>query len=171
MVYQPPTLTFVDRLDIDIGTREVQVKHLGRGNTPGDAIVYLPKEKILIAGDLLVSPIPYTFDGYPAEWAQTLQNMAQLDATTIVPGHGPVLRDKAYLYLVADLMKSAVDQLRARISQIGHPGFHSLDDVKGSVDLTPFRAKFAGDDKDLQAEFDDMTAHLVKIAFSEAAQR
>jgi hypothetical protein len=68
-------------------------------------------------------------------------------------------------------MKSAVDQLRARIRQIGHPGFHSLDDVKGSVDLTPFRSKFAGDDKDLQAEFDDMTAHLVKIAFSEAAQR
>jgi glyoxylase-like metal-dependent hydrolase (beta-lactamase superfamily II) len=171
MVYQPPTLTFVDKLDIDIGNREVQVKHLGRGNTPGDAIVYLPKEKILIAGDLLVSPIPYTFDGYPAEWAHTLQNMAQLDATTIVPGHGPVLRDKAYLYLVADLLKSTVDQLRARISQIGHPGFHSLDDVKGSVDLTSFRTKFAGDDKDLQAEFDDMAAHLVKIAFSEAAQR
>ena len=171
MVYQPPTLTFVDKLDIDIGNREVQVKHLGRGNTAGDAIVYLPKEKILIAGDLLVSPIPYTFDGYPAEWAQTLQNMAKLDATTIVPGHGPVLHDKAYLYLVADLMKSAVDQLRARISQIGHPGFHSLDDVKGSVDLTAFRSKFAGDDKDVQAEFDDMTAHLVKIAFSEAAQR
>ena len=171
MVYQPPTLTFVDKLDIDIGNREVQVKHLGRGNTPGDAIVYLPKEKILIAGDLLVNPIPYTFDGYPAEWAQTLQNMAQLDATTIVPGHGPVLHDKAYLYLVHDLMKSTVNQLRARISQIGHPGFHSLDDVKGSVDLTSFRTKFAGDDKDLQAEFDDMTAHLVKIAFSEAAQR
>jgi len=96
MVYQPPTLMFVDQLDIDIGNREVQVKHLGRGNTPGDAIVYLPKEKILIAGDLLVSPIPYTFDGYRADWAQTLQNMAQLDATTIVPGHGPVLHDKAY---------------------------------------------------------------------------
>jgi cyclase len=171
LVYQPPTLTFVDKLDIDIGNREVQVKHLGRGNTPGDAIVYLPKEKILIAGDLLVHPIPYTYDGYPAEWAQTLQAMAQLDAAIIVPGHGPVLHGKDYLYLVTDLLKSAVEQLRARIRQIGHPGFHSLDDVKGSVDLTAFRVKFAGEDKDLQAEFDDMTTHLVKIAFSEAAQR
>ncbi len=171
MVYQPPTLTFTDKLDIDIGNREVQVKHLGRGNTPGDAIVYLPKEKILIAGDLLVYPIPYTYDGYPAEWVQTLKNMAQLDAETIVPGHGPVLHGKAYLYLVTDLMQSAVEQVRARIRQIGHPGFHSLDDVKGSVDLTPFRQKFAGDDKDLQAEFDDMAAHLVKIVFNEAALR
>jgi cyclase len=171
MAYQSPTLTFTDSLDIDIGNREVQVKHLGRGNTPGDAVVYLPKEKILIAGDLLVYPIPYTFDGYPAEWIQTLQKMALLDAETIVPGHGPVLHDKTYLYLEADLFKSAVDQVRARIRQIGHPGFHSVDEVKGSVDLTPFRTRFAGDDKDLQAEFDDMTVHLVKLVFNEAAVR
>jgi len=171
MVYQSPTLVFTDKLDIDIGNREVQVRHLGRGNTPGDTIVYLPREKILIAGDLLVHPIPYTYDGYPAEWVQTLQNMAQLDTETIVPGHGPVLHGKDYLYLVSDLMKSAVDQVRARIRQIGHPGFHSVDEVKGSVDLTPFRAKFARDDKNLQAEFDDMSDHLVKIVYSEAAQR
>ena len=171
LVYQPPTLTFTDHLDIDIGNREVQVKHLGRGNTPGDAIVYLPKEKILVAGDLLVHPIPYTYDGYPAEWIETLQKMAQLDAQTIVPGHGPVLHDKTYLYLVTDLFKSALEQVRARIRQIGHPGFHSLDDVKSSVDLTPFRAQFAGDDKALGAEFDDMTAHLVRLVFNEAALR
>jgi cyclase len=171
MVYQPPTLTFTDGLNIDIGNREVQVKHLGRGNTPGDAIVYLPKEKILVAGDLLVYPIPYTYDGYPTEWAQTLQKMSQLDADTIVPGHGPVFHDKTYLYLMTDLLKNAVDQVRARIRQIGFPGSHSVDDVKDSVDLTAFRPKFAGDDKDLQAEFDDMTAHLVKIAFNEAALR
>lgn len=171
LVYQPPTLTFTDQIDIDIGNREVQVKHLGRGNTPGDAIVYLPKEKILVAGDLLVHPLPYTYDGYPAEWAQTLQKMAQLDAETIVPGHGTVLHDKKYLYLVADLLQSAVEQMRARVRQIGHPGFHSLEEVKGSIDLTPFRTKFAADDKDLQAEFDDMTVHLVKIVFNEAALR
>ena len=171
LVYQPPTLTFTDKLDIDLGNREVQVKHLGRGNTPGDAVVYLPKEKILVAGDLLVYPIPYTYDGYPAEWIATLEKMAALDAQTIVPGHGPVLHDKTYLYLVADLFRSAVEQVRARIRQIGHPGFHSVDEVKGSVDLTPFRAKFAGDDKDLAEEFDDMTVHLVKLVFNEAALR
>lgn len=171
VVYQPPTVIFPDKLDVDIGDREVQVKHLGRGNTPGDAIVYLPKEKILVAGDLLVYPIPYTYDGYPAEWVETLQKMAQLDAEIIVPGHGPVLHDKTYLTLVTDLLKSAVEQVRARIRNMGFPGSHSVDDVKDSVDLTPFRAKFAGTDKDLQAAFDDMTVHLVKITFSEAAQR
>jgi glyoxylase-like metal-dependent hydrolase (beta-lactamase superfamily II) len=171
LAYQSPTLTFTDRLEIDLGNREVQVKYLGRGNTAGDAIVYLPKEKILVAGDLLVHPVPYTYDGYPAEWTRTLHRMGELDATTIVPGHGPILHDKTYLYLVADLMQSAVDQVRARIRQIGFPGGHTLDEVKGSVNLTGFRQKFAGDDKDLQTQFDDMAEHLVKITFSEAAQR
>ena len=119
----------------------------------------------------MVYPIPYTYDGYPAEWVQTLHKMAELDATTIVPGHGAILHDKTYLYLVADLMQSAVDQVRARIRQLGHPGVYPVDEVKGAVDLTPFRAKFAGDDKDLQAQFDDMTTHLVEIVFKEAAQR
>ena len=171
LAYQSPTLIFTDKIVVDLGNREVQVMHLGRGNTPGDAIVYLPKEKIIVAGDLLVHPIPFTGDGYPSEWAQTLHRMGELDATTIVPGHGPILHDKTYLYLVADLMQSAVDQVRARIRQLGFPGGYTLDEVKGSVDLTPFRAKFAGDDKDLQDQFDDMAKHLVKITFSEAAQR
>jgi glyoxylase-like metal-dependent hydrolase (beta-lactamase superfamily II) len=169
--YQSPTLTFTDKIVVDLGNREVQVLHLGRGNTSGDAIVYLPKEKIIVAGDLLVKPIPYTDDGYPSEWVRTLHKMGDLDATTIVPGHGPILHDKTYLYLVADLMQSAVDQVRARIRQLGFPGSHTLDEIKGSVDLTPFRAEFAGDDKDLQEQFDDMAKHLVKITFSEAAQR
>jgi cyclase len=171
MVYQAPTLVFTDKLDIDVGDREVQVKYLGRGNTAGDAIVYLPKEKILVAGDLLVNPIPFTDDGYPSEWVQTLHRMAELDATTIVPGHGPIMHDKAYLNLVADLLQSAVDQVQARIRQIGFPGAHTVDEVKGSVDLTPFRPKFAGNNKNLQSQFDEMAGQLVKSTFSEAAQR
>jgi cyclase len=170
LVYQTPTLAFNDRLDIDIGNREVQVKHLGRGNTPGDAIVFLPKERIVATGDLLVYPIPYTYDGYPSEWAQTLEKMAQLDPAIIVPGHGPVFYDKAFMTQMTELMKSSVDQVRARIRQLGFPGSHTVDDVKGFVDLTPFRAKFAGDDNDIQGEFDDMAEHLVKITFSEEAQ-
>jgi len=172
LVYQPPTLTFVDKLDIDIGNRIVQVRHMGRGHTPGDTVVYLPKEKVLAAGDLLVYPIPHcSFAGYPAEWVQTLHKMGELDVTTIVPGHGPVLHDKAYIYLVADLLQSAVDQVQARVRQLGNPAFYPVDKVKGAVDLTPFRAKFAGDDKGLQADFDDQTSHLVELVFKEESLR
>jgi hypothetical protein len=47
----------------------------------------------------------------------------------------------------------------------------NLDDVKAAVDLTPFRQRFAGDDKDQGDAFDDMATHLVKIVFEEASLR
>ena len=45
--FQSATLTFDHDFTIDLGNREVQVKFLGRGNTAGDAVAYLPKEKIV----------------------------------------------------------------------------------------------------------------------------
>ena len=169
--FQSATLTFDHDFSVDIGNREVQIKFLGRGNTAGDAVAYLPKEKILIAGDLVVKPIPYIYDGYPSEWIQTMQNLGQLDADTIVPGHGPILHDKAYVFLIRDLLKSAVEQMDAKLRQTGPAMFRTLDEVKGAVDLTPFRQRFAGADKETAAAFDDMAANLVKVVFEEASLR
>jgi cyclase len=171
VTFQSATLTFDHDFTIDLGHREVQVKFLGRGNTGGDAVVYLPKEKIVITGDLVVAPIPYIYDGYPTEWVQTLQNLAQLEAGTIVPGHGPVMHDKAQIILIRDYLQSAVEQLNVKLGQTSPAMFQTLDDVKGSVDLTAFRARFIGDDKDLGDAFDDASAHLLKVVFEEASLR
>jgi cyclase len=110
-------------------------------------------------------------DGYPTEWAQTLQNVAQMDAGTIVPGHGPILHDKAYILLVCDLLQSAVDQLNAKRVQTRPAMFQTLDEVKGAVDLTPFRQRFVGSDSTLAPSFADMTVNLVKVAYEEATLR
>jgi glyoxylase-like metal-dependent hydrolase (beta-lactamase superfamily II) len=169
--FQSATLTFDHDFTIDLGNREVQVKFLGRGNTAGDAVVYLPREKIVVTGDLVSYPIPSTLDGYPSEWVHTMQNLAQLDADTILPGHGPVMHDKTYLLLVRDFLKSAVDQVNAKLTKSGPGMFQSLDDVRAAVDLKPFRQRFAGTDENLGARFDGMAASLVKIAFEEASLR
>src|SRR5262249_10720090 len=66
--FQSATMTFDHDLAVDLGGRVVEVEFLGRGNTGGDAVVYLPKEKIAVTGDLVVSPVPFFADGYPAEW-------------------------------------------------------------------------------------------------------
>ncbi len=169
--FQSATLTFDHDFSIDLGNREVQVKFLGRGNTGGDAVVYLPKEKIVIAGDLVVYPIPYVYDGYPSEWIQTLQNLVQLDANTIVPGHGPVLHDKTYVYLLRDLMKSAVDQMNEKLRRTGPAMFQTLDDVRGGVDLSAFRQRFAGNDKEQGEAFDDAANDLIKVVYEESTLR
>jgi glyoxylase-like metal-dependent hydrolase (beta-lactamase superfamily II) len=119
----------------------------------------------------VVHPIPYIYDGYPTDWIQTMQNLGRLGADTIVPGHGPILHDTAYLFLVRDLLKSAVDQMNVKLREGGPALSQNLDDVKAAVDLTPFRQRFAGADKDQGDAFDDMATHLVKIVFEEASLR
>ncbi len=169
--FQSATLTFDHDFSIDLGGREVQVKFLGRGNTAGDAVAYLPKERIVIAGDLVVYPIPYIYDGYPTEWAQTLQTLSRLPAASIVPGHGPVMHDMTYVLLIRDLMQSAVAQVDAKLAQLGPAMFQTLDEVTPSVDLSSFQQRFAGTDKDQIAAFNDMTNHLLRVVFQEASLR
>ncbi|HVF91241.1 MAG TPA: MBL fold metallo-hydrolase [Blastocatellia bacterium] len=170
-----PNVMFDHDLIIDIGNREVHVKHLGRGNTAGDAIVYLPREKILIAGDLLDHPVPYLGGGYPSELIATLQSMALLDAQTIVPGHGGLLRDKAYLTLVIDFLKTVVSQVNKEVYRLGNSS-RVLDDVQRAVeqavDMSSWRQRFAGDDKDNREFFDSFSfPGLVKAAYAELWRR
>ncbi|HSK72657.1 MAG TPA: hypothetical protein VK892_13230, partial [Pyrinomonadaceae bacterium] len=44
LVDKTANFTFDSELSINLGNRVARIKHLGRGNTAGDAIVYLPQE-------------------------------------------------------------------------------------------------------------------------------
>jgi glyoxylase-like metal-dependent hydrolase (beta-lactamase superfamily II) len=171
LVYQPPTLVFREQLVIDLGGREAHVRHLGRGNTSGDVVVHLPADRIVVAGDLLVRPLPYAYDGYPSEWVQTLERVAALGAQIIVPGHGAIMRDNVYLFLVRDLFRSAIEQVNARLHVIGPAEFRTIDEVMGHVDLSSFRARFAGGDAALAEAFDETAKEVVRLVFKEAALR
>jgi cyclase len=100
-----PTTTFTDRMDITIGERRVQVLNYGRAVTPGDTFLYLPGERVLITGDLLVNPISFALSCYPSEWLQVLEKLDALDATVMVPGHGEPLRDKTLLRATRDVFR------------------------------------------------------------------
>jgi glyoxylase-like metal-dependent hydrolase (beta-lactamase superfamily II) len=169
--YQSATMTFDHDITIDLGEREVQVKFLGRGNTGGDAVAYLPKEKIAVVGDLVGYPIPMANDGYPSEWTQTLQNLSQLDADKIVPGHGPVLYDKAQILLYRELLINAEGQMNAKLTQAGPAMSRTLDEVKGSMDLSAYKEKFTRGDASLDEDWNDFTSGLIKTMFEEASLR
>jgi len=103
--HAPANVTFSDRLEIQMGERRIQVLHYERAVTPGDAFVYLPNEKILITGDLLINPISFALSCYPTEWLRTLERIDALDAAVIVPGHGDPLRDKQLLHATMDVFR------------------------------------------------------------------
>ena len=100
-----PGTTFTDRLSIRLGERRIEVLHYDRAVTPGDTFLYLPDEKIVITGDLLVNPVSFALSSYPTGWLQTLEKIDALDATVLVPGHGEPLRDKVLLHATMDVMR------------------------------------------------------------------
>jgi cyclase len=169
VVIDPPTVTFETGLRIDLGGRVVELKHLGRGNTGGDVVVWLPAERILVAGDLVDHPVPYAFGGYPTEWAGTLDRLAALDPAVVVPGHGEPLRGKGYIERVASLLRSVRQQVDELLER--HGGGYTLDEVQKAIDLTEARRVFAGDDADNREFFDASMASLVRSVYAEARAR
>jgi glyoxylase-like metal-dependent hydrolase (beta-lactamase superfamily II) len=109
-----PTVSFGDSLRLDLGGREVQLLHLGRGHTVGDAAVWLPEERILFAGDLVEArAAPYMGDAFVEEWSTTtLDRVEALGAQTIVPGRGPAAGSEA-IAETRDYLRTLWDAVRA----------------------------------------------------------
>ena len=165
-----PNVWFDHELNIDLGDRLVEIRHLGRGNTAGDTIAYLPKEKILITGDLLDHPVPYMFGGFPVDFVKTLWALLQFDATTVVPGHGDVLHDKAYMQQSMELMQAVNTEVEKEINdgktlEEVQEGLPKVFDVKG------WREKFAGTNSDDAGFFDESFAGLVKASYNQIKAR
>ena len=88
-----PTMTFTGKMTLWLGQLEVQILQLGRGHTKGDTVAWLPREKILFAGDLVeFGATPYAGDAYFKDWPQTLDNLAALKPEKLVPGRGAALQ-------------------------------------------------------------------------------
>lgn len=89
-----PTMTFEGHMTVDLGNLEVHLMQVGRGHTKGDTITWLPKQKILFAGDLVeYQSTPYAGDCYFREWPRTLDRLGDFKAEQMVPGRGPALKN------------------------------------------------------------------------------
>lgn len=127
---QLPNTYFSDKLVLVCGAREIQVLYLGVGNTSGDAIVYLPQEKIVVAGDLVVAPSPYESGMFSPEWLETSQKLAGLDFNTLIPGHGDAQQGKAYLRFLNSFFEEIIRQVKFAYLRLG---ISSVDDLKKAV--------------------------------------
>jgi glyoxylase-like metal-dependent hydrolase (beta-lactamase superfamily II) len=112
------TTTFEDAMTLDLGNRTVELRHLGRGHTSGDLVVWLPDERICFAGDLVeAQAAPYMGDAHVADWSTaTLDNVAALDADQLVGGRGPVVRGAEVATAVEDtraFLRTTLDGTRA----------------------------------------------------------
>ena len=111
----PPDLTFGDELVLFLGARRVEIRDQGHANSPHDVTVYLPAERVLFTGDIVVHPVPYAWQSYPLPWIDVLRRLEAMPVTALVPGHGPVLTDHAYTRQVRELLEVTRDQVLARL--------------------------------------------------------
>jgi cyclase len=87
----PPTVTISERLTYYYGDLQVELMHVGPAHTWGDVMVYLPKHKILFAGDIAFHYVtPVAQSGHISKWIETVDKILDMDVETIVPGHGLV---------------------------------------------------------------------------------
>ena len=147
---QLPDVTFTDRLTIEMGDRHIEVLHFGRAVTPGDAMVYLPKEKILLLGDLIVNPVTFALSSFPTEWLKALERVDALDAATIVTGHGAPLRDKTLLRATMEVMRVLLREGKA-----AKANGQSADEAKEAIfpSLRTQMVTMTGDDPQRNAAF------------------
>jgi cyclase len=115
-----PDLTFDGELTLHLGERSVRLVHFGPAHTIGDALVVLPQERLLFAGDVAFYYVtPLAFEGHVGGWLDVCDQVERLEVDTVVPGHGPVggraeLREmRGYLASVREQTRAAFDAGRS----------------------------------------------------------
>ena len=89
------SLTFSDKMEIDLGDHKVELIYAGSSHTDGSIIVYVPDTRTLFAGDILFTNFhPNMRDGDVKSWISVLDYIAAMDAVSIIPGHGPLSTKK-----------------------------------------------------------------------------
>jgi glyoxylase-like metal-dependent hydrolase (beta-lactamase superfamily II) len=171
--YKPvyPTKLLTASMNLNTGNEEAQILYLGPVHTIGDIMVYLPKKKILIAGDVIVSPVPYFFGGgYPYSGLKILEAINKMDIKTIVPGHGEILNDKVYLNQEIGLLKNTISSVEAEVYKQGLLGI-KLENIQKAINLSSYRKQFTKGNKENEEFFDEsISKGLVEGCFNGMAK-
>ncbi|HEX6176710.1 MAG TPA: MBL fold metallo-hydrolase [Thermoanaerobaculia bacterium] len=133
----PPNVTLTTEMTLFRGDREIQIRYLGRGHTAGDVVVYLPREKVVITGDLLTASTSNMSDSYPVEWAATLEQLKKLDFDTVIPGHGEAFTDKAKI----DYFATYLRDVWSTVSELKKQGV-SAEEASKRADLSKHKERF-----------------------------
>src|SRR5260370_40273445 len=129
-----PTKTVANDETVTIDGVRVRLLHWAPAHTSGDLVAYFPAQKVVFAGDLLVTDFPLTgtqihpdLHGSVAGWIESVKRMLALDADTYVSGHGDLFtRNDVRTKLT--LMQDKWDKMKSMVTQ----GM-SLDEIQKAL--------------------------------------
>jgi len=132
----PAMVTFKEESTSDLNLQGVKMRlWVPRGShTPGDMMVYLPDDKVLIGGDILVNTTtPVMRDANVRNWIEALAKAQDFEAGTIVPGHGPLMTmaDVAKLHKLLAGFYAGVE--------VGYKKGLSDSEIRNTLDLAEWK--------------------------------
>ncbi|HZP48725.1 MAG TPA: MBL fold metallo-hydrolase [Vicinamibacterales bacterium] len=139
LVPTAPNVTLSDHMTLWRGDREIRLLYLGRGHTGGDVVVYLPKERVVCTGDLLVHDIANLIDGFVDVWPDALEKLKALDFANVIPGHGDPFTGKERI----DWFQAYLRDLWTQATALHDRGVSAADAAK-QVDLTSHKVHYPG---------------------------
>ena len=114
------TGTFADEYIVELGDYRIEARYLGPAHSPGDIVVWLPNQSLVISGDMAFHErlLPIFEDTMTADWLETWDTEFEaLGATYVIPGHGhPTNMDqvrrytKDYLVWIRDRIREHLDE-------------------------------------------------------------
>ncbi|WP_112323577.1 MBL fold metallo-hydrolase [Oceanibium sediminis] len=133
-----PTTTFNDRMTIYLGKRRIDLMHLGRAHTAGDAVVYVPDQNVMFTGDIVEDHSAcYCGDGHFHDWPGTLERIRRFGLDAIAPGRGAALQGadavNGAIDSTADFLRSTYSPA-ARVALRGGPLKEAWDAVRAECD-------------------------------------
>ena len=97
-----PTEVFDDAYIVEMGGMQIEARYLGHAHSPGDIVVWLPQQSLVIAGDMAFHErmLPIFDHTITADWIETWDTEFEaLNATYVIPGHGhPTNMDQVRRY-------------------------------------------------------------------------
>jgi glyoxylase-like metal-dependent hydrolase (beta-lactamase superfamily II) len=146
----------------EFGGVRVEVLFSGNSHSPGDVVFWLPKERVLLTGDVMYTGRPpATFDADVQQWTRFLDELEALDPAVVVPGHGPVGRktDVALLRNYFETLWTAVSEGYEE----GLPDFEIAPRVKAR--MVSFEKDFPGIDERLGESVSHVYLQVEESAF------
>ncbi len=113
-----PTMTFRGKMSVYLGSRRVDLMHLGRAHTAGDIVAWVPDSGVMFTGDVVeYHSACYCGDGHFNDWPATLDAIAAYRPTAIAPGRGDALvgadRVADAIALTGDFVRSTYQPVAA----------------------------------------------------------
>jgi cyclase len=133
-----PQITFTGRLILKKGGREIHFVYLG-GHTPATSGVWLPSERVLFTGDVVVvGEHPSLGQSQSKEWLDLLTRLRKMSLKHIVPGHGPLCNVEA-TEPVSEYIRTMRSKVRSQYRS-GRTKSEAAVVINQMIDYFPYRS-------------------------------